>query len=69
MKIMICIKKKSKVKIFGSSKTLDLLIILSSISKAVVERLQREKGMGEDESVKFITECISESYGQIERGR
>lgn len=62
MRFMMCVKRKHKVNIFNIGDTLDSLIMVSSICKTVSEQIASEKGMNEDEALKFVVDSIYESY-------
>lgn len=62
MKFVICFfsKKKCKVKLKGNS--LELLVMLVSISNAVAEIIAKEKEMKLDEAISFVCDCIKDGH-------
>ncbi len=65
MGIVIAYLKKEKAKVKAIGKTLNLLLILVSISKCLAERIAKEKDMNSKDAEKFIIECITDGMDTI----
>ncbi|MCR2051053.1 hypothetical protein NSB25_27945 [Acetatifactor muris] len=63
--IFVCLKnKKAKVRAVG--KTLELLTLLVAISKCLIERLSKEKGVSLEEAEDIVIDCIKDGMKTIE---
>lgn len=61
----MCLKnKKAKVRAVG--KTLELLTLLVAISKCLIERLSKEKGVSLEEAEDIVIDCIKDGMKTIE---
>lgn len=65
MRFIMCFQKKHKVKVINKSNTLDSLVMLVAICKAVTEKIAIEKGMKMEEALRFVVDSICESYKSL----
>ena len=65
MRFIMCFQGKYRVKILNISKTLDSLVMLVAICKAVTEKIAIEKGMKTEEALRFVVDSICESYESL----
>lgn len=65
MRFIMCFQGKYRVKILNKSKTLDSLVMLVAICKAVTEKIAIEKGMKTEEAFRFVVDSICESYESL----
>lgn len=56
-------KRTGRVKIAGN--TLNVLTLLVAISKAIVEKVSKEKGIGMEEAERFVVESIADGMKTI----
>lgn len=56
-------KRTGRVKIVGN--TLNVLILLVAISKAIVEKVSKEKGICMEQAEKFVVESIADGMKTI----
>lgn len=61
----MCFTIKRKVKIFNKSNSLDSLIMIAAICKAITKKIADEKGMREEDSLRFVVNSICESYNSL----
>lgn len=62
--IFACIKnQKAKVKAVG--KTLDLLTLFVAISKCLVERISKDKGVSLDEAENILVDCMKDGMKSL----
>lgn len=64
MKIIVCFQKKNRAKIFGSGNVLDMLVITTTICRAVAEKIANEMYMEYGDAIKFLISSIYETYGK-----
>ena len=60
MGTMIAISKGKRGKVILFGKTLDLLTMIATSSRALAERVQKEKGVSVENAEEIIIECIRE---------
>lgn len=66
MEIVFAYIKNNKAKVKAVGKTLNLLILLVSISKCLAERISEEKGVSLDEAENIVVDCIKDGIKTIE---
>lgn len=65
MEIVFAYIKNNKAKVKAVGKTLNLLILLVSISKCLAERISKEKQMSLNEAENFVLDCIADGMKTI----
>jgi len=60
--LILCLKKSQKGKVFARGNTLNLLLMIVAISKAVAERIAIEKNLDIDQAIRFLCDCIVEGH-------
>lgn len=58
MGIVISLLYRNKVKVTCIGKTIDILILIASMSSALVDKVSKEKGVDIEKAKKIIIECI-----------
>lgn len=61
MATMIAISKGKKGKVISFGKTVDLLTMIATSSRALAERVQKEKGVSLENAEEIIIECIRDA--------
>lgn len=62
MGLLLCIKRKNKIRVFAIGKLLNSLTMATLICQAIAEKLANEKKIEVDQAMKFVFESIVESY-------
>lgn len=57
---LVCFLKNNKTTAFGRSDIVDSVVMLTSLCKAVAEKIAKEKYMSEGQAMKLLLECLSE---------
>lgn len=65
MEIVFAYIKNNKAKVKAVGKTLNLLILLVSISKCLAERISEEKQMSLNKAENFVLDCIADGMETI----
>ena len=68
MGIVFAFTKNSKAKIKATGETLNLLLLLVSISKCLAERISEEKKVNIDEAEDIVVDCIKDGIKTIGSG-
>ena len=63
----IAYSKKEKAKVKAVGKTLNLLLLLVSISKCLAERISKEKGVSLRKAEDVVADCIRDGMKTIEK--
>lgn len=66
VKGILCFKTTKKVKILGGGSVLDILMFVTAICKAVIEKVEKEKNMDYEEAMKFVISSINEGINKLE---
>ena len=66
MEIILSYSKNKKAKVRAAGKTLSLLTLLVAISKCLVERISKEKGVSLTEAENIVVDCIKDGMKTIE---
>lgn len=65
MKIVFAYIKNQKAKVKAVGKTLDLLTLLTVISKCLAERISEEKGVSLEKAEDIVVDCIKDGMKTI----
>lgn len=65
MEIVFAYIKNNKVKVKAVGKTLNLLILLVSISKCLAERISKEKQVSIGEAENIMVDCIKDGMKTV----
>lgn len=66
LEIVFAYIKNNKAKVKAVGKTLNLLILLVSISKCLAERISKEKGVNLEKAENIVADCIKDGMKTIE---
>jgi hypothetical protein len=58
--IMICVKYKTKIKIYRIGNTVQCLTMVVSVCKNISEHVAIEKKLTLDKAMKFVIECVTD---------
>ncbi len=65
LEIVIAYSKKEKAKVKAVGKTLNLLMLLVSISKCLAERIAKEKGVSLGNAEDIVVDCVKDGMKTI----
>jgi len=63
--IVIAYSKKEKAKVKAVGKTINLLLLLVSISKCLAEKIAKEKGVCLIEAENIVVDCVKDGMKTI----
>ncbi len=65
MEIIVSYLKKENAKVKAVGKTLNLLMLLVSISKCLAERIAKEKGVSLGKAEDIVVDCVKDGMRTI----
>ncbi len=69
MGFIICFTRKNKAKVISVGSSVDALTMLCTITKTVIEKIEKKKGLNHEEALKFVSECIAETDVMLDLDR
>ncbi len=66
LKAITCFETRKKVKVLGGGSSLDMLIFVTAICRAVAEKIAKEKNMEYQDAMKFVISSIDESSDKLD---
>ncbi len=62
MRILLILTRGNKGRVIGIGKLLDMMLMATLLCNAVGCKLQKEKGMGEEQAMDFLLKSIKKYY-------